>query len=150
MTGYLTAADLGIDLSDGSDDSDASLGDELFRWFLASLLFGRPIQQQVAARTYRVLIDHGLTTPGAFARYDRESLRALLDEGHYARLDYIMTDELHEVMRIVATDFGSVEELVRSARTRAALTETLVALPGIGPVTAEIFLREVPERVLPR
>lgn len=144
MTGFLTAADLGIDLSAGP------AGDQLFRWFLASLLFGRPIQQQVAARTYRVLIEHGLTAPEDFARYDREGLRALLDEGHYARLDYIMTDELHEVMRLIASEYGSVEQLVRSAGSRAELTRRLVAFKGIGPITAEIFLREVPESVLPR
>jgi 3-methyladenine DNA glycosylase/8-oxoguanine DNA glycosylase len=142
MTGFMTAADLGIDLSGGAPD-------QVFRWFLASLLFGRPIQQQVAANTYRVLIAHGLTGPEQFARYDREGLRALLDEGHYARLDYVMTDELHEVMRLVAAEYGSVSELVKRAASMEDLTSTLVAFKGIGPKTAEIFLRDLPESMLP-
>ncbi|TFC52904.1 DNA methylase [Cryobacterium sp. TMT1-21] len=143
MTAHMTAADLGLDLSDGAED-------QLFRWFLASVLFGRPIQQEVAARTYGVLISHGLTAPEEFARYDREGLRALLDEGHYARLDYIMTDELHEVMRSVAAEHGSVGGMVRAAASREELTRTLVAFKGIGPTTAKIFLRELPASVLPR
>ncbi|MBC7442243.1 MAG: DNA methylase [Ramlibacter sp.] len=143
MTGHMTAADLGLDLTEGADD-------QLFRWFLASLLFGRPIQQEVAARTCGVLIAHGLTGPAGFARYDREGLRALLDEGHYARLDYIMTDELHEVMWKLAAEHGSVGAMVRSAASREELTATLVAFKGIGPTTAEIFLRELPASVLPR
>lgn len=142
MTGHMTAGDLGIDLTEGA-------ADQLFRWFLASLLFGRPIQQDVAANTYRVLIKHGLTSPGQFEKYDREGLRALLDEGHYARLDYIMTDELHDVMRTVKDEYGSVSQMVKKAESRKALTDKLVALKGVGPKTAEIFLRDIPKSVLP-
>lgn len=136
-----TAEDLGLDLSTGR-------ADQLFRWFLASLLFGRPVQQSVSAETWRVLIRHGLTSPGRFADYDREGLRALLDEGHYARIDYIMTDELHDVMRIVKSDHGSVSALVKRAESRAALKAALLELKGIGPTTAGIFLREIPDTVI--
>ncbi|HAM25521.1 MAG TPA: DNA methylase, partial [Microbacteriaceae bacterium] len=138
MTGYLTAADLGIDVTHA--DADA-----LFRWFLASLLFGRPIRQQVAADTWRVLISHGLTSPDRFADYDREGLRALLDEGHYARIDYVMTDELHNAMATVRREYGSVSAMVKTSGSRKELTERLEALVGVGPKTAEIFLREVPD-----
>lgn len=137
MTKNMTAKDLGLDLSDGT-------ADQLFRWFLASLLFGRPIQQQVAADTWRVLIDHGLTSPSKFAEYDREGLRALLDEGHYARIDYVMTDELHDVMDAVKRDYGSVSGMVKTSDSRKDLEARLEALKGVGPKTAEIFLREVP------
>ncbi len=64
MTGHTTAADLGLDLEAGEPD-------QLFKWFLASLLFGRPVQQEVAANTWHVLLQHGLTSPGQFAKYDR-------------------------------------------------------------------------------
>ena len=141
MTKNMNAKDLGLDLSDGAADG-------LFRWFLASLLFGRPIQQQVAADTWRVLIDHGLTSPGKFADYDREGLRALLDEGHYARIDYVMTDELHEVMAVVKREHGSVSGMVKTAESRKDLEAKLTELKGIGPKTAEIFLRELPASVI--
>ncbi|QSB22968.1 hypothetical protein [Curtobacterium sp. 24E2] len=42
MADVTHAADLGIDLSDGKPQ-------QLYRWFLASMLFGRPIRQEQAA-----------------------------------------------------------------------------------------------------
>jgi len=44
MAALITAADLGI---------DTSTDQGLFDWLLASLLFGRPVQQQAAASAYR-------------------------------------------------------------------------------------------------
>ena len=141
MSKNMDAKDLGLDLSDGA-------ADQLYGWFLASLLFGRPVQQKVSADTWKVLIDHGLTSPGQFEKYDREGLRALLDEGHYARIDYIMTDELHEVMGTVKREYGSVSDLVKKAESRDDLQAKLLELKGIGPKTVEIFLREVPAGVI--
>ena len=131
-------SDLGIDLSAGSPQ-------QLYRWLLASVLFGRPVQQEVAADTYQVLIDHGLTSPARFAEHDHEGLRRLLDEGSYARIDHVMSDELHEVMGRVDSDWGSVNHLVRSSADRAELTRRLTDLKGVGPKTAEIFTRELPD-----
>ncbi|MDF2443928.1 MAG: hypothetical protein JWR01_2131 [Subtercola sp.] len=137
----MDADDLGLDPATGE-------ADQLYGWFLASLLFGRPVQQSVAAATWKVLIKHGLTSPSRFADYDREGLRALLDEGHYARIDYVMTDELHDVMATVKREHGSVSELVKHAASRADLRATLLDWKGIGPKTAEIFLGEIPDRVI--
>lgn len=139
--GDMRAADLGLDLSTGSPAA-------LYRWFLASLLFGRPVQQEVSANTWRVLLRHGLTSPKRFAEHDREGLRAILDEGHYARIDYIMTDELHEIMATIASDHGSVSQLVKRAESRRALERTLKGFTGVGPTTARIFLRDIPDSVI--
>lgn len=141
MSENTDAKDLGLDLSDGA-------ADQLYGWFLASLLFGRPVQQSVAADTWKVLMKHGLTSPGEFEKYDREQLRALLDEGHYARIDYVMTDELHDVMATVKREHRSVSDLVKTADSKKDLENTLLALKGIGPKTVEIFLREVPASVI--
>ena len=135
------AHDLGLDPASGS-------AEDLYGWFLASLLFGRPIQQSVSADTWKVLIDHGLTSPGRFADYDREGLRALLDEGHYARIDYVMTDELHDVMKTVKSEHRSVSEMVKRAESRRSLESTLTEMKGVGPKTAEIFLREIPDDLI--
>ncbi|PPF87859.1 DNA methylase [Subtercola sp. Z020] len=137
----MNADDLGLDPASGR-------ADQLYGWFLASLLFGRPVQQSVAADTWRVLMKHGLTSPGRFEEFDREGLRALLDEGHYARIDYVMTDELHDVMATVKREHGSVSELVKNASSKKELTDELLALKGIGPKTVEIFLREVPDALI--
>ena len=42
-----TPEDLGIDLADGKPQ-------QLYRWFLACLLFARPIQQDIAANAYKL------------------------------------------------------------------------------------------------
>jgi hypothetical protein len=137
----MRAKDLGLDLSTGSPTA-------LYRWFLASLLFGRPVQQDVSANTWRVLLRHGLTSPKRFAEHDREGLRAILDEGHYARIDYIMTDELHDVMSRIVSGYGSVSQLVKRAESRTALSRTLKEFKGVGPATARIFLRDIPDSVI--
>lgn len=118
--------------------------EQLYRWFLASLLFGRRIRQEQAAHTYRVLIDHGLTSPKHFADLGREQLRRVLDEGGYDRFDYQMADELHGVMAGVQDDWGSVHHLVASSADRDEAARRLTAYKGVGDVTARIFLDAVP------
>ena len=135
------AADLGIHLDKGSPQS-------LYRWLVASMLFGRPVQQTVGAEAYRALMRHKLTSPRKYAEFDREELRAILDEAHYARIDYVMTDELQETMRGIVDEYGSVSRLVRSSESRKHLSERLQEFKGIGPKTVEIFLRDIPTRVI--
>jgi 3-methyladenine DNA glycosylase/8-oxoguanine DNA glycosylase len=130
-------ADLGIDLSDGKPQ-------QLYRWFLACLLFARPIQQAIAAGAYRALIDRGLTSPEKFAHIGREPLRKLLNNARYARYDYVTADTLHETMAQVVKEYGSVSKLVKTAESAAELEKRLTAFKGIGEKTAGIFLQEVP------
>ncbi|GAA4679355.1 HhH-GDP family DNA glycosylase [Frondihabitans cladoniiphilus] len=140
MADDLGPHDLDIDL-----DTDDPTPQALYRWLLASVLFGRPVQQKVAADTYRVLIDHGLTSPAKFAEVGRERLRGMLDEGSYARIDYVMADELHEVMGRIDSEHGSVNRLVRASPDLPALRDALTAYKGVGPKTVEIFTRWLPE-----
>lgn len=137
----LGPGDLGIDLAPEASDPTPQA---LYRWLLASLLFGRPVQQGVAADTFHVLIQHGLTSPATFAERGREELRRILDEGSYARIDYVMSDELHDVMGGIVSDHGSVNHLVRSSSGAAELRERLESYRGVGPKTAEIFTRWLP------
>ncbi|MFD1721059.1 hypothetical protein [Amnibacterium endophyticum] len=139
MADDLGPDDLGIDV--------ARSDQQLFRWFLASLLFGRNIRQQQAARTYSVLIDHGLTSPARFADLEHEELSRLLDEGGYDRFDDQMADELQRVMSGVHDDWGSVHRLVATAADRAVAERRMTAYKGVGPTTARIFLDEVPAGV---
>ncbi|AMM19091.1 hypothetical protein AX769_01750 [Frondihabitans sp. PAMC 28766] len=136
----LQPRDLGIDLDPDTADPTPQA---LYRWLLASVLFGRPVQQQVSADTYHVLIDHGLTSPARFAEVGREALRRILDEGSYARIDYVMADELHEVMGRIDSEHGSVNHLVRSSADAATLRSRLTEYTGVGPKTADIFTRQI-------
>lgn len=53
----ITAADLGIDISDPS-------GHGLYKWLLASFLVGKRIRASIAVKAYRNLVDrHNLDTP---------------------------------------------------------------------------------------
>ena len=56
MKGKIYSKDLGINLESGKEE-------ETFKWFLACLLFGKPIQQEVAKRTYFEFEKAGLLTP---------------------------------------------------------------------------------------
>jgi len=56
--------------------------EELFKWFLACLLFGKPIQTEIAEQAYRELVAARLTSPSAILRAGWDEL-ALLDRAHY-------------------------------------------------------------------
>lgn len=62
------AKELGIDLASGRET-------EYFKWFLACLLFGKPIQQEVAKRAYQELVKEG-SGWGAGAGRSRTRARA--------------------------------------------------------------------------
>ena len=101
MTALITAADLGIDT--GTDQG-------LFDWLLASLLFGRPVQQQTAATAYRKFKADGWDTPEHFTADDQHPLWHELWEGDYHRMSSVMSEEL----RAVGGDaelFGSTDSL---------------------------------------
>jgi hypothetical protein len=140
MAELITAADLGIDT--GTDQG-------LFDWLLASLLFGRPIPQTIAAKTYRQFKADGWDAPAPFTAADQHPLWHELWEGDYHRLSSVMSQELRDVMQGVTDSYGgSVARLVRTAGSRAEVTTRLEAFKGVGPKTAEIFLREVPDAVI--
>ncbi len=135
-----TPEDLGIDLADGKPQ-------QLYRWFLACLLFARPIQQEIAADAYRALIGKGrLTSPGRFKDIQREPLRKLLDDARYARYDYVTADQLHESMRRVVDEYRSVSRMVKDAESIDDLRKRLLGFKGIGDLTADIFLHELPRK----
>jgi endonuclease III len=140
MAGLITAVDLGI---------DTSTDQGLFDWLLASLLFGRPVPQQIAAKAFEKFKADGWDTPGHFTADDQHALWHELWEGDYHRLSSVMSQELRDVMGSLIADYdGSVARLVRTATTRQDLSQRLQRFKGVGPKTAEIFLREVPDALI--
>ena len=136
MEHTITAADLGIDLPSKQEP-------ELFKWFLACLLFGKPIQQEVARQAYYVITEAGITSADILAGRSWDDLVGLLDQGHYVRYDYSTATKLLDVSKSLVSQYGSVSALVQDSSDAHQLEERLKAFKGIGPVTAEIFVREV-------
>jgi hypothetical protein len=116
---------------------------ELFKCFLACLLFGKPIQTEIAEEAYRTLVRARLTDPGRILRAGWDRLVSLLDRAHYVRYDFSTATKLLEVCEQLKEGPGSLSNLIAGARTLAQLSKRLQEIKHIGPVTARIFLREV-------
>lgn len=116
---------------------------ELFKWFLACLLFGKPIQREIAARAYHELVNQGLSSPQAIADAGWDKLVFLLDRAHYARYDFSTATKLLQVCHDLKHRYGTMENLMSEARTPSELSRKLQEFKYVGPVTARIFLREI-------
>jgi len=136
MAPAMVAKRLGIDLSSRKER-------ELFKWFLACLLFGKPIQQAIAERAYAQLVSAGIQTSGDMLRAGWDELVRLLDAAHYVRYDFSTATKLLEVCEELKQRYGTLIKLVTQARTAAGLSARLQKFKHIGPVTARIFTREV-------
>ncbi len=130
------AESLGIKLSSRKES-------EMFKWFLACLLFGKPIQRQVAERAYRTLAAAGLVDPDAVLRAGWDELVRLLDDAHYVRFDFSTATKLLHVSEELKQRYGSVASLIAQSKTPGELSKRLQEFKHIGPKTAEIFVREV-------
>lgn len=135
--GRLFSEELGIKLKSGKDP-------EVFKWFLASVLFGKRIGVNIAAATYREFVKNRLPGPGAIEKAGWDRLVAVLDEGGYVRYDESTATRLLEIMKKLRLEYGSsLDMLHRKARDSRDLERRLMDFKGIGPVTAGIFLREL-------
>lgn len=129
---------LGINLKDGNDE-------EIFKWFLASILFGAPITEKAVIKTYKCFQKHGVLTPKRILETGWDGLVRILDEGGYTRYDFKTADKLLEVMRNFMEKYdGSLNLLHNKASNAKNLENKLKDLgKGVGDVTVSIFLREL-------
>jgi len=129
---------LGIHVESGEDK-------EIFKWFLAAVLFGAPITETSVVKTYRCFEKHGVLTPKKIVETGWDGLVAILDEGSYTRYDYKTADKLLEVMGNLNAKYGgSLNLLHERASDKADLERRLKELgKGIGDATVSIFLREL-------
>ncbi len=130
------AQELGIDLSSRQET-------EYFKWFLACLLFGKPIQQEVAKRAYFEFVKEELITPDAILKAGWDKLVEVLDHGHYVRYDFSTATKLLDVSKALKEKYGTLTELFKQAKTIDELSSRLEEFKGIGPKTTEIFLRDI-------
>jgi len=130
------STEVGIDVDGGEA--------EVERWFLAATLFGTRISAAVAERTFRVLDGAGLARIAQARHVPWYDLVKLLDQGGYARYDFRTATRLQELSELVDQRYGGeIAAIGRTFTTYAGLRDALDALPGWGPVTVELFLREL-------
>jgi hypothetical protein len=133
---YATA--LGIDLA-------AADSGERFKWFLAAILYGTRITEQLATRTWREFSARGVLAPQRIVDTGWEGLVAILDAGGYVRYDFKTATKVLAVCATLLHDYaGSLDNLHAAATDARDLEARLKALgKGIGDTTVTIFLREL-------
>ena len=133
---HISAQELDIDLSSKQESA-------YFNWFLACLLFGKPIQQEVAKRTYGEFVKERLTTPDAILEAGWDKLVEVLDHGHYVRYDFSTATKLLDIARALKENYGTLTNLVRQSPSEKDLSARLQQFKGVGPKTTDIFLRDL-------
>jgi len=128
--------DLGIDLSSGRDE-------EVFKWFLACLLFGKPIQQEIAKNAYFEFEREGLTSPEKILEAGWDKLVEVLDRAHYVRYDFSTATKILDVCKELKEKYGTIGNLIRVSKNKKDLARKLQEFKGVGPVTTRIFLRDL-------
>jgi len=130
----LYSEDLGIDLSEPAGR---------FRWFLASILFGARISERIAVNTYRQFEMAAVDTAEAIIEAGWDRLVEILDSGGYVRYDFSTASKLLDIMNTLKQKYGSLENLYHQAADAKDVESRLQEFKGIGPMTVQIFLREL-------
>ncbi|USN96632.1 MAG: DNA methylase [Candidatus Nomurabacteria bacterium] len=135
MKRIVTAKDLGLTIERKEHT--------LFKWFLASYLFGKRIQQGVAWKTWQVFMEKGIDTPQKIAAQSWQQLVGLLGEGHYRRYDESTAHNLLDMSRALLRDYhGNLLNMYDGCSDEKEFVKRLQKFKGVGPKTAEIFMRE--------
>jgi len=118
---------------------------EVFKWFLASILFGAPITETSVIKTYKCFESHEVLTPNKILETGWDGLVEILDEGSYTRYDFKTSDKLLEIMGNLLKRYkGSLNLVHEQASSSSDLEKRLKDLgKGVGEVTISIFLREL-------
>lgn len=132
------AADFDLDVLSGDDD--------MFRWFLLTYLLGKPIQSTVAVKTWKLFINQKRDTPWGILDMSDRQLTTLLHQGGYTRYQHVMTHALKTSMQqLISMYEGSLFIMLEDSADESQLSKRLQTLFGVGPKTAEIFMRETEE-----
>lgn len=131
----ITASDLGLHVEKKER--------ELFKWFLASYLFGKRIQQDIARQTWEVFMKHEVDSPKKIASKSCDQLVDLLSEGNYRRYDESTARNLLEMAKELTRSYhGSLLTMYDRCKDVADFEGKLMKLKGVGPKTTDIFMRE--------
>ncbi|WP_282778735.1 MULTISPECIES: endonuclease [unclassified Nocardia] len=117
----------------------------LFQLLMLAQLLSARISADIAIAAARELVGSGYTTPRRVADADWQELVDALGRGHYRRYDESTATRLGANAALLLDRYhGDLRRLAaESERDPARLASLLQRFQGIGPVGAEIFLREV-------
>lgn len=134
----LYSEELGIELKKNNDD-------EFFKWFLASILFGARISETIAKNTYRIFEKYNLLEPQKILDAGWDFLvNPIMREGGYVRYDFKTSTKVLIICETLIKEYdGSLMKLHDNAKNEKDLENRLLNFYGIGPVTVNIFLREL-------
>lgn len=134
----LYSEELGISLKKGTDS-------EYFKWFLASVLFGARISETIAKHTYKTFERYKLLHPRKILKAGWDFLiNPIMREGGYVRYDGRKSNQILKNCEMLMTTYqGRLSNLHRLATDARDLKRRLQDFYGIGPTTANIFLREL-------
>ncbi len=117
---------------------------ELFKWFLASILFGARISEVIVINTYHRFDKQNINSPRTIIDTGWDSLVQMLDEGGYVRYDFKTATKLLDITSHLEKEYkGDLNNLHTKAVSPEDLERLLQDFKGIGPVTVNIFLREL-------
>lgn len=120
--------------------------DDLFRWFLLTYLLGKPIQSSVAVKTWKLFLEKQLDAPWLILDISDHRLTMVLHQGGYTRYQHVMTKALKTCMKQLVDEYeGSLQIMLESSENEDELSKRLQKLYGVGPKTAEIFMRDLEE-----
>jgi len=134
----LYSEELNIELRKNTDE-------ELFKWFLASILFGARIQAKIAKNTYKTFEKYDLLKPKKILDAGRDYLVSpIMREGGYVRYDGKTSDQILKNYRTILDKYnGSLLKIHSKSNSSKELEKNLKKFHGIGSVTVNIFLREL-------
>jgi endonuclease III len=128
-----------------SVDLSSQIPKEIFKWFLASVLFGARISERVVIKTYKEFEKEGIISPSRILNRGWNGLVEILDRGGYVRYDFKTATKLLDLSTALINKYsGNLNVIHSTASGSRDLEGRLKALAkGIGDVTVNIFLREM-------
>jgi endonuclease III len=114
-----------------------------FKWFLASILFAKRISAEIAKKTYFKFEKSGIVDPESLIQAGWDRLVEVLDSGSYVRYDFSTATNLLEIAAHLKEKYGTLDNLYAQSEDGRDLEKRLIEFKGVGPVTVNIFLREL-------
>lgn len=117
----------------------------LYQLLVLATLIAKPIPATMAVAASRELRRIGLRTPQAMRAASWQERVDALGLAHYKRYDESTATRLDEAAGFVLDRYGGdLRRLASAARRRVPNAYVLLQeVPGVGPVAASVFLREV-------